>query len=103
MCVAKQAAQALAKRVEMRIEVTERCIREGRPRSCTECPVAKAVQLHLPIGHTCSVDSFGLQIKDKIGHIVYQTSHTLAVYSFITAYDYGGSVSPFSFELELKW
>ncbi len=84
----------------MKIEVTEDDIEHGTKKDCGKCPIARAVSR---VYKTNIVD---VQDADdiEIGVITHQAAQAdkRAVSNFITAFDNGDPVKPFSFTLEEK-
>lgn len=79
----------------IRVEVTQRDIDKGYANSCKSCPVALALRR---VFHTAKVDvdSFFITIKGH-HHMV-----TTDVLSFMSDFDRGLRVKPFTFFLEVQ-
>lgn len=87
----------------IRIEVTAEDIREGKPKMCSECPVARAISrafggavFAVASNRTFGMHSFALSGPYRIARL---PKH---VESFVRQFDCGESVSPFSFDLTLE-
>lgn len=83
--------------IEKIIEVTQEHIDNGKCKDCSACPIALAVSEALP-GHRHINVSLSSIVVD--GNLYYRLSNIEK--SFIDAFDYNRSVSPFSFKLKLR-
>lgn len=78
----------------MRIEVTQEHIDEGKKGSCACCPIAlaaEAVGMDRPLVMRSSILLMELDIIYRLPQIAKD---------FITTFDHGGPVQPFSFEVQ---
>jgi hypothetical protein len=76
------------------INVTQEDIDEGKPVVCNECPVALAIARALP---GCEIHVLGTIVI--VNGMYYQLPDECL--DFVTRFDDGKSVSPFSFTLEI--
>lgn len=77
----------------MKVHVTPKHINQGSKFNCESCPVALALREATKKW----VRVYGSQLN--VGHIIYKTPDI--VISFLTDFDSGRDVKPFSFELEV--
>jgi len=76
----------------MKIDVTQQHIEIGTPKDCAYCPISHSLMSHFP--NSCiEVDGSCIEING----IQYYSPDS--VVKFITAFDSGFPVKPFSFEL----
>lgn len=83
----------------MKIRVIRDDIRKGKRKSLCECPVARALKRQTPFSKitVCSALTF---IQSNGGSVVVDAPK--AVSDFITKFDLGEPVKPFTFELVIK-
>lgn len=101
--------------MKIKVDVTQECIRMGTPGRKCSCPVAIAFIRHSDLSFSSiSVDDWVIEgrycrylYRDDDGEMVgpyrpFRVQTPSSVRKFITDYDLGLPVSPFSFEVELE-
>lgn len=76
----------------MKIEVTQEDIKAGRKTECTRCPIALAIKRK--VGYTMSV---GTRVCGSLDN---EFQLPKIAQDFISNFDHGNPVEPFTFELE---
>lgn len=84
----------------MVINVTQEDIYFGQRKECYKCPVALAINRSLP-EMTAKVGHFDICLYDATRKPLRTVETPLSVWVFITKFDLGRRVEPFSFELEV--
>jgi hypothetical protein len=82
--------------VRIKIDVTDRHIRDGRPGVCARCPVALALVDHPAIRAAFAMGPHCLVIH-TLDATVHYTCPPRSVARFIRRFDVGKSTDPFSF------
>jgi len=85
--------------LRVKIEVTQEDIDRGARRSCCNCPIALAVKRLVP--HCSEVDVRCGAIYAKTPEL-WKADASISVIDFISGFDAGRPVQPFSFPLDLR-
>lgn len=80
------------------IKVTKNCIKDGAPSCGSCCPIALAIDDTFPSMYLCD---FVTKTKVKIRKIRKTIALPRSAQRFIERFDYGKSVKPFNFYLDI--
>lgn len=82
------------------INVTQQDIDSGIKGDCSLCPVARAASRAFP-HHKSNVSGYHMYVMDQPGNRWRQAVLPPPAWGFISAFDSGWEVLPFSFEVDL--